>query len=68
MYAISPQQPQTLTKFLNLTEMLCGSFKILDLQSSSQNFFLGKKKSNIKIITKHHTLVLQKWLKHKEYY
>ena len=67
-HAILPQQLQALTKFVDLTEIFRESFKISDLQSFSQNFFLGKKKSNIKIITKHHALVFQKWLKHKEYY
>ena len=59
MYTIlSQQQSQALTKFADLTEMLRGSFKISDLQSSSQIIFLGKKKSNIKILTKHYALVL----------
>ena len=61
MHAISSQQLQTSPKFINLTEMLRGSFKISNLPSSSQNFFLGKKKSNIKIITKHHALHYYKY-------
>ena len=58
MHAILPQQPQALTKFVDLTEMLRGAFKISELQSSSQNLFLGKKKSNIKILITQHALVL----------
>ena len=68
MHAILSQQLQTSTKFIDLTEMPRGSSKILNLLSYSQKFFLGKKKSNIKIVTKHHALVIQKWLKHKEYH
>ena len=67
MHAISPQQLQTSTKFINLIEMRGGSFKILNHSSSSQKFFLDKE-SNINIITKHYALVLQKRLKHKKYH
>ena len=50
-HVIMSQPPQALTRFVDLTKILCRSFKTLDLQNSSQNLFLGKKESNIKIIT-----------------